>query len=218
MSRPYSDDTLQLRLGTRSPTRPPRPPLRPSWTPSEPPYVIIPCSGAKAPGACLPAVDRYTGSLYRAALATARRLTEDRFIRIASARYGLCTLDKLTEPYDRRLDALGKDDLRQWQSWIQGDACSMWADWSSFGRPGAPVILFVPKFYAEQLMTAPLLAANAHRPFEGCAGIGEMRHVLATYEWRPTTHTPYIYSRGREVSRQEYEGNFTPEEPHAARP
>ncbi len=204
MSQPYSDDTVQLRLDARPHVKRPKLPLRPPWTPLEPPYVVVPCSGAKAPGKLLPAVDRYTGQLYRAALAAARRIAEDRFIRIASAKYGLCALDHPTEPYDLRLDDLSAGPLRQWQSWVQGEACSLWAEWSTAGRPGAPIILFVPKFYAEQLMTAPLLAHNAVLPFLGCAGIGEMRHVLKVYEWDPSTFTPYIYSRGREVSREEY--------------
>lgn len=205
----YEDDPEQLRLETRPRLPlPPRPPSRPAWTPDEPPYVIIPCSGAKSPDpGPLPAVDRYTGSLFRAALATARRLAPDEFIRIASARHGLVELTRPILPYDRRLDALGKDDLRQWQSWVQVDACGLWADWGTHGRPGAPAILFVPMFYAEQLMTAPLLAGNAVLPFLGCSGIGEMRHVLRVYEWDPSTFVPYIYSRGRAMSREEYEGN-----------
>lgn len=186
-------DAEQLQLRDALPrVRPPRPPLRPAWTPDQPPYVVIPCSGAKATGDVLPAVERYTGAMFRAALAAARRLTEDRFIRIASARYGLVSLDHPTQHYDRRLDALGRDDLRQWRSWVQCEACGMWAEWTTNGRPGAPVILFVPKFYAEQLKTAPLLAGAAVEPFADCGGIGEMRHVLKTYEWDPSTYVPYF--------------------------
>lgn len=162
------------------------------------PWVVVPCSGAKADDARLPAGERYTGSFHRAAMVAARRITEDdRLILIASARYGLIALDEVTEPYDRRLDALGHDDLRQWLGWVQCDAGSRWTAGRyavrtmngirpRAGRPGAPVILFTPAFYTEKLLTIPLIARHAVRPlpFEGCGGIGEMRHVLSTYTYK----------------------------------
>jgi hypothetical protein len=164
-----------------------RRPPRPDWQPGEPPYVIVPCSAAKAPGAHLRAVQRYTGSFYRLAMATALNLTEPAFIRIASARYGLLTVEDDTEPYDLRLDRLGRDDLRTLWSRAHGAACDMWGAQSPTGRPGAPVLLLTPRFYTEQLLTVPLVRRNAVTPlpFADCGGIGEMRHVLTTYTWPP---------------------------------
>lgn len=159
------------------------------------PWVVVPCSGAKAPGDHLPARDRYTGSFHKAAMAAALRITEPANVLIASARYGLLDLEADTEPYDLRLDSLSREGRRRWEGKIQTAACDLWggvyvvrtaAGWARRqGRPGAPIVLFTPRLYTEQICTAPLIARHAVRPLDGCRGIGAMRHVLATYQWPP---------------------------------
>lgn len=162
------------------------------------PWVIVPCSGAKADGAHLPARARYTGSFHAAAMAAALRITRPDYVLVASARYGLLDLDADTEPYDLRLDRLAAEGLRQWHHRVQADVGGLWSvgryavrtadGWVGRpGRPGAPVVLFTPRFYTEQLLAIPLIRRHAvlPLPFEGCAGIGEMRHVLSTFAWPP---------------------------------
>lgn len=159
------------------------------------PFVVVPCSAAKAPGSGLPARDRYVGSFHRLAMAAALRITEPQWVRIASAHYGLLHLDDLTEPYDVRLDALSAPQARRWRSRVETAACDMWVAGLHgrlgglgpfLGRPGAPLVLFTPAAYTDALLAAhPYFGRHAVRPlpFEGCRGIGEMRHVLTTYRW-----------------------------------
>jgi hypothetical protein len=158
------------------------------------PYVVIPCSARKAEGAHLPAGARYTGSFHRYAMGTALAITEPENILIASARYGLLRLDDDTEPYDLTMDAQSVDEARLWRVRMDNAACDLWVagrhgrvgNTPVMGRPGAPLILFTPAVYTERILAAhPYFERHAVRPlpFEGCRGIGDMRHVLANYEW-----------------------------------
>lgn len=155
------------------------------------PWVIVPCSGSKNAGACLAAEDRYTGPLHRLALAAARALTDPHRIRIQSARYGLLTLDEPTEPYDRRVDALARDDYR-------GLCSSTHCDGLEFLEldAGAPVVALVPSAYLEVLRWSPHLARRIVAPLEGCAGIGAMRGRLAQLRDNPTAYLAELAELG----------------------
>lgn len=154
------------------------------------PYVIVPCSGAKADGEHLPARERYTGSLHRLALRAALALTDEDHVRIASARYGLLRLNDDTEPYDLRLDAQTVAEARLWRTRVQIAAGDIWNSWCALDpavgfstlRTDAPrAVLLTPTLYSLRLYEAShFIARVASRPLEGCTGIGEMRHVLAT--------------------------------------
>lgn len=137
------------------------------------PFVVVPCSGAKRPEPELPARERYTGQLHRLAMDAALTLTSEDRVRIMSARYGLLTLDQITEPYDRRVDDLNAEDLRQLKSWVHCDAISM-----HHQDPDAPVVALVPGPYADVMAWSPLLERKMVRPFDGCGGIGGMRSIL----------------------------------------
>lgn len=153
-------------------------------------YVIVPCSGVKAEGAHLPARERYTGSLHLLATRAALALTDEAHVRIASARYGLLRLDDDTEPYDLRLDAQNLDEARLWRLRVQIAAGDIWNRWCAKApgaqfitlRPDAPhAVLLTPALYSRRLTEAShFLAKVADLPLEGCAGVGQMRHVLAT--------------------------------------
>lgn len=138
------------------------------------PFVVVPCSGAKAPGPSLPAVERYTGGLHRLAMQAARTLTSDDRIRVASARYGLLELHQLTEPYDQRIDGLAADDLFALKSRIHVDGIRM-----DHEDPTAEVIALVPAAYVDAMSWSPMLARKLVTPLAGVAGVGEMRGRLA---------------------------------------
>jgi hypothetical protein len=69
-------------------------------------YAIIPCSASKLDVAA-PAAELYTGSMFKDALATARKLFSDDKIFIMSAKHGLVSLDTVLEPYDLQINEPG---------------------------------------------------------------------------------------------------------------
>jgi hypothetical protein len=140
---------------------------------SSAPFVVVPCSAAKAAGDELPAGERYLGQLHKLALAAALELTTPDRVRILSARYGLLTLDAPTAPYDAKVGELNADDERALRFRIHAGAVAMVAT-----DPEAAVVALVPAAYAEALASSPLLEARLVRPLAGCGGIGRMRGLL----------------------------------------
>lgn len=78
---------------------------------------------------------------------------------------------------------------RLWRVRVQIAAGDIWNPWCAFDpevgfsilRPDAPtVVLLTPSLYTERLIGAShFIEKVAVAPLAGCAGIGEMRHVLA---------------------------------------
>lgn len=138
------------------------------------PFVIVLCSGRKAPGPSLPAGERYTGSLHRLAMQAARALTSDDRIRVMSARFGLLELDQPTPAYNVRVDQLAAEDLFALKSRCHVDGIRF-----DHEDPTAPVIALVPAAYLDVLRWSPMLDPKLVTPLAGSAGIGEMRGRLA---------------------------------------
>lgn len=74
--------------------------------------VVIPCGVSKADRPA-PAMNFYTGALFRGALAYARSVCSTDRIYVLSARYGLVPIDRVLNPYDRKLTGVAEDDVRR---------------------------------------------------------------------------------------------------------
>lgn len=72
---------------------------------------ILACGRSKLDRAA-PAEELYTGALFRASLAAARKLA-DRFV-ILSAKHGVLSPETVTEPYEQSIAAMHKLAREQW--------------------------------------------------------------------------------------------------------
>jgi hypothetical protein len=72
--------------------------------------IVVSCGAQKRPQPA-PAAQIYTGPYFVAALACARRLADDKDIRILSAKHGLLRLDTIVEPYEQRFGRPGAIDV-----------------------------------------------------------------------------------------------------------
>jgi len=137
--------------------------------------VLIACSASKRPGTNRFAAEvLYTGSLFAVCLATARNLTEDRLMRILSARHGFVRLTTFLRPYDQR--------------WGQSReiAARRLVEQTRWLPPHSEVVSLMPAAYTrrarEALVGDPSAFLDAMR---GIRGIGDMRHRLATLATQP---------------------------------
>jgi hypothetical protein len=80
--------------------------------------IIVGCGKEKRQHECA-AKDLYTGQLFRFSRTYAETFGDGWLI--ASAKYGLVPPSRLIEPYDRTIDQLKPDELRQFQGWCQVD-------------------------------------------------------------------------------------------------
>lgn len=144
------------------------------------PFVFVPCSGSKADGDELPAVERYTGTLHRLAMRAALAITDEQHVLIVSAFYGLLKLDDMTKPYDARIDGLNFDDARALRGRVQAGVARMFLV-DGFDPLDSALVSLCPRPYTELLLTAPAIEqAGIVRPLDDCGGIGGMRSVLST--------------------------------------
>ncbi|MEU6562677.1 DUF6884 domain-containing protein [Nocardia nova] len=128
------------------------------------PLVIVAC-GARKAMTPQPASALYTGSYNRMCLRAARALSDDRDIRILSARHGLLELDTVIAPYDTRLgemDAFTPERLRQQAT--------------ETGLLDRSVAILAPKAYVALALHA---WPDACTPLAGVGGIGKQRRRLA---------------------------------------
>jgi len=78
--------------------------------------VLISCVGKKLPYKAK-AQDLYISSLFRKALQYAKSLDPDNIF-ILSAKYGLLKLDKMVEPYDKTLNKMRSNGIKEWANSI----------------------------------------------------------------------------------------------------
>jgi len=74
---------------------------------------LISCSAEKKDYKCA-ASELYDSALFKKSLDYTRKQTEDKFIKIISAQYGLVDLDQLIEPYDKTLKDMSADQRKEW--------------------------------------------------------------------------------------------------------
>lgn len=133
-------------------------------------WVIIPCGGAKANEATT-AADLYTGKMFKAALATARTITDDSHIVILSALHGLLELDEVVAPYNVKM---GDADSIAWNE--------VAAQMISLGMVSDNDDLYsmLPKAYRSLLDDAArALGTYAVDVYEANAGIGEQNGICS---------------------------------------
>lgn len=130
--------------------------------------VVVPCSGSKLEHPA-PARELYTGSLFRLALRAARRLVDDDWIRILSARHGLVELERELEPYDTTWgddDAIDALDLHRQ---VRRHRLELEPSFFVSLCPGAYTGWLRSCVPGDKLLT----------PLDGSRGIGEMRGRLS---------------------------------------
>lgn len=139
------------------------------------PYVIVPCSAAKADHRGRPA-ELYTGSFFRHAHAAAEAITDLWRIGVLSAKHGILRPNVSIDPYDCT-----------WQSPDHATPALVAATAQSFRvdprerMPNspvllAPVVLLLPNEYARRVLD---VWPDAHWPLRGCRGVGEQRARLS---------------------------------------
>jgi len=74
---------------------------------------LISCAAKKKDYACA-ACELYDSPLFEKSLSFARKQTEDKYIKILSAEYGLVDLDQVIEPYDKTLNDMSAEDRAAW--------------------------------------------------------------------------------------------------------
>lgn len=74
---------------------------------------LISCSAQKKDYACA-ACELYDSALFEKSLSFARKQTEDKYIKILSAEYGLVDLDQVIEPYDKTLKDMPAEERMAW--------------------------------------------------------------------------------------------------------
>src|SRR3954447_1235471 len=145
---------------------------------------VIPCSAEKLDRP-VPAAEMYVGSMFRHTLAHVGLLAgKDRGdghtvkILILSAWYGLITLDRVIEPYDVRMPEVYPDEQLP----------QLVAQIAQHIEPDDEVCAFLPDDYWRPFAVAcGELYIYPMPGYEGCAGIGDQRHVNAVVsrnEWQ----------------------------------
>ena len=74
---------------------------------------LISCAAKKKDYVCA-ACELYDSPLFEKSLSFARKQTEDKYIKILSAEYGLVDLDQVIEPYDKTLNDMSAEDRAAW--------------------------------------------------------------------------------------------------------
>jgi hypothetical protein len=129
--------------------------------------VLVGCGKEKLAHAA-PAKDLYTGPLFRKARAYAERVGDE--WAILSAKHFLLLPDRVIEPYERRLQGLAYDYLRQWVWNTNWFIRSRWETWNNEVR----FICIAGKEYAQALnskLLQPSMHLKAEYPLEGL-GVG----------------------------------------------
>lgn len=139
--------------------------------------VIIPCGAAKQEQAA-PAAELYLGSMFKDALRTARTMTADENIRILSAKHGLLKLDEIVDPYEKTIDTAGTFERQI----LNLQLMKLMNQLSPYRYK---MHLLLPKKYVKHLVDASNLFHTRQgyvtvNHFEGCAGIGYQKAVLAS--------------------------------------
>jgi hypothetical protein len=146
---------------------------------------VLPCSGAKLDQAA-PARQLYTGSMFRLALpiieaaaaAASDTLGQHTEVRVLSARHGLIALEAVVEPYDRRMDALTSSERADLAAVVADQLAELAA-----GRDAIEIRAFLPRAYLRLLTEATdriAVDAQVTDAYQGCRGVGDQRHVLAS--------------------------------------
>lgn len=131
-------------------------------------WAIVPCGADKVEGVIVPAVELYTSSTFRSAVAAARTIAAEGRILILSAKHGLIALDALVEAYDVRMGDEGS---------VEADTLAEQAEAHGI-EWGDDVYGLLPRAYFDRLDTAlRQLDVYAAPVYEGTAGIGEQRSV-----------------------------------------
>lgn len=125
---------------------------------------LIGCGKLKRPAASL-AADLYTGQLFKAAAAHARRLA--RPWAILSAKHGLLTPGQRVEPYNVAMAELTKAQRAEWSS-MAGNQLAAWLD--EIGQPSAALEVYAGRPYVEAVTAASQAVVFA--PLQGL-GIGQ---------------------------------------------
>lgn len=139
--------------------------------------VIVGCGKTKRNCEC-PAKDLYTGQLFRLARSYAE-LHGDAWL-IASANYGLLEPSRVIPPYERTLEGLSPDDIRQFGFWCQADLARFFKEMcvrELHGRWQDPpaVVFLAGKRYIDAICKWTFLKAYpelVETPLEGM-GIGK---------------------------------------------
>jgi hypothetical protein len=131
--------------------------------------VVIPCSEAKTPYAAK-VEHLYTGPLFQMALAAARALVPDEWIRVLSARHGLVPLDLMLDPYDTTWKS--PEHVTDYQLVAQ----------VRFLPEHSCVVSLLPQNYSKRLKQAfdySTVDETIITPFYQARGVGDQRHVLS---------------------------------------
>lgn len=143
---------------------------------------VLPCSAKKLDRAAS-ARELYVGSMFRYSLPVIEREAEltaawgySTSVRVLSAKHGLLALDEEVEPYDQRIDGLDEAATAVLEALV----CEQLTEVASL-RDRVEISAFLPQAYLRVLAGAAALAEHAVTDvYEGCRGIGDMRHVIAS--------------------------------------
>lgn len=112
-------------------------------------FVFIGCGKRKKPPRGKPyrAVDLYEGGYFRLCLQLARQYTDDRHIRILSAKHHVLSLEDLVEPYELTLNKFSSKELAAWKAEVakhlttlRGELLFICGDRYHRGLPGRAII------------------------------------------------------------------------------
>jgi hypothetical protein len=151
---------------------------------------VVACGAAKLDHPA-PARDLYTGAHFRYVLAgvereavrTAQACQVDTRVLILSAEHGLVDLDTELAPYDRTITDVRSVGVYRIADQLVDQAGGRLDDdlADEDGVPRLEVYAFLPRDYLTRLRAgADVVAVPVFDVFEGCTGIGEQRHVIAS--------------------------------------
>jgi hypothetical protein len=116
----------------------------------------------------------------------------DACVRVLSAKHGLLRLDEVIEPYDQRVERW--DELAA--AVLDALVCEQLTKLVA-GRDDVEIAAFLPRPYLLAMASAAVLVGDhvaVEDVFEGCRGIGDQRHVIASL--RTTQQLPAACTGG----------------------
>jgi hypothetical protein len=151
---------------------------------------VVACGAAKLDHPA-PARDLYTSAHFRYVLdgaereaaRTAQACDVDTRVLILSAEHGLVDLDTKLSPYDRKITDPCSVHVYRLADQLIEQAGGRLGDHD--GAAPVEVYAFLPRAYLARLRDgADIVAVPVYDVFEGCTGIGQQRHVIASLNAR----------------------------------